>query len=94
MKNSGAIKILIVILAIVAVGLFILFTVKTLNPKEESAMMTDDVANYGMVTEEPEEESEMIETANGNFYSVDDGGTMEMDEIPNDAGAPEALPEE
>ena len=89
MKNQSTIKLLVIILAVVSIVLFVVFTVTTLKSEDESAIQTADVANYGMATEESEEESEMIESANGNFYSVDDEGTMEMDSIPNDAGTPD-----
>ena len=83
------IKVIIAILAVISVGLFVLLTVRALNPPDETSINTADVASYGMIEEEPEESGEMVEPAAGNFYTVDDGGTMEMDSIPNDAGAPE-----
>ena len=90
MNNPGMMKTIIAILAVISIGLFVLLTVRALNPSDESPINTADVAGYGMEEEEREETGELIESANGNFYSVEDSGTMEMDSIPNDAGAPEA----
>ena len=89
MKNPGMVKAIIAILAVISIGLFVLLTVRALNPSDNEPINTADVAGYGMVEEEPESTTEMVESANGNFYSVEDEGTMEMDSIPNDAGAPD-----